>query len=361
MKIDSLYLEMEREMLEIIARQLRTDMRIDPTGTGTHWRVAQLANFGQLNNRQLAILRKYSGLSKQELLKWVEDTGVSTFTQFDEAFEKQFGLELPIGENTVRNRLSVLEKEALDTFGRIDASMLKGTHTIYRDIITQASMDVLLGQKSLYESVRDNTKKWASDGIPVLKDASGRTWGTEGYVTMVIRQTQKNVSVAMQEQRFDDYDMDIVEISQHMGSRPTHVEYQGNRYSRSGRSTIYPPLDKTTYGDITGIVTGIGCRHHMYGVHPDTHEPLKLPEQDAVETQDNYIESQKQRYLERQIRKAKREESILKELGATPDDLRKARDKVLLKQSSMRSFIKETGSVRRRGREGAWSGTVKKS
>lgn len=358
MNVDKLYLKLEEEMLENIAKQLKKDMKKDPTGQTPHWRTAQLDNFGVLNHEQLQTLAKYSGVAKEEIQTWIEEIGIAEATQYGEAFEKEMAIEHAKGVNTVKDRLEVFKSEALDQFDRIQTSMLQGSHKIYRDTVTKASADILLGQKSLYQSVRDSTKEWASSGIPVLVDSKGRTWGAEGYITMVVRQTQKKVATQMQEDVFDQYGMDIVEISQHMGSRPSHAPYQGKRYSRSGTSKEFPPLSETGYGAIDGLVTGIGCRHHMYGVHPDTHKPIKLPERNAEETQKNYIESQKQRALERGIRKAKREEQLLKEIGASPEDLQKAHEKVLRRQESMRNFIEETGLPRRRGREGAWSGTA---
>ena len=63
-----------------------------------------------------------------------------------------------------------------------------------------------------------------------------------------------------------------------------------------------------------------------------------------------YKESQQQRYIERQIRKSKREQSMLEALGDN-DGVAIAKQKVRAQQKNMREFIDKTDRTRRRNRE----------
>ena len=72
-------------------------------------------------------------------------------------------------------------------------------------------------------------------------------------------------------------------------------------------------------------------------------EKIHRKENDEV-----YEEKQQQRYLERQIRNAKREVSTLESAGL---DATKEKQKVKDKQAQMREFIKNSGRTRDYSRE----------
>lgn len=107
--------------------------------------------------------------------------------------------------------------------------------------------------------------------------------------------------------------VDLVEVTSHPGARPSHAEWQGRCYSRSGQKTI----DGTVYPDFrssTGYGTGPGlcgwnCRHSFgpyrhgapHAYDPDPKSETGLPNDEV------YALTQRQRAKERQIRSAKRE------------------------------------------------------
>ncbi|WP_238594764.1 phage minor capsid protein, partial [Caenibacillus caldisaponilyticus] len=196
--------------------------------------------------------------------------------------------------------------------------------------------------------LREVIGKWAEDGIPALIDKAGRRWSTEAYVNMVTRTMVTRISNDMQTARFQEYGVDLVEISSHADSRPSHIPFQGRIYSISGKSKKYPPLSETGYGTIEGI-GGINCRHVLYpyipGVTKKRFEPYN-----ATESKRIYAESQKQRYLERRIREAKREKAMMEAMG-DDEGAKLAAAKVRERQAVMREFIKQTDRTRRYNRE----------
>lgn len=72
------------------------------------------------------------------------------------------------------------------------------------------------------------------------------------------------------------------------------------------------------------------------------------------ENSKEYQQSQQQRYLERQIRNAKREKAMLENTGVDKEILKEAQTKISNKQAQLRDFIQETGSTRRPANE--WVG-----
>jgi hypothetical protein len=110
----------------------------------------------------------------------------------------------------------------------------------------------------------------------------------------------------------------------------------------------YPSIYDFGYGEPGGI-RGINCRH-MFFPFIDGINENNQPQYDQETMKKNREISQKQRYMERQIRKAKREYNIAEEIG-DPDAIRKARNKILTRQAKIREFVAEHDRPRFRDRE----------
>lgn len=105
-------------------------------------------------------------------------------------------------------------------------------------------------------------------------------------------------------------DWDLIRVSAHLGARygdggenpGNHFWWQGKLYSRTGKSTEYPDFVQSTgYG--TGIgLCGWNCRH-SFGPGDPNHNPYVGF--DAEENRKAYDLSQKQRAMERKIRRQK--------------------------------------------------------
>lgn len=93
----------------------------------------------------------------------------------------------------------------------------------------------------------------------------------------------------------------------------------------------------------------INCRHtltpYIEGISENNEQ--QVPEEDAVA---EFELTQKQRYLERQIRKAK-ESLRLAETTGDEDAIAKYKKQVRNRQATLRNFIKDNGLARQRARE----------
>ena len=177
-----------------------------------------------------------------------------------------------------------------------------------------------------------------------------------------------------QEALADELDCDLVEVTAHSGARvgkgiANHAAWQGKIYSRSGKSTKYPSLaEKTGYGSGAGLC-GWNCRHSFYpyiegserAYTDDELQALNEPKYEYNgERLSEYEATQKQRYIERQIRKYKREVAGFESAGVDTTD---SKSKLRRWQDRQRDFIEQTGLKRDYGREqiGMLHKTVAKS
>lgn len=135
-----------------------------------------------------------------------------------------------------------------------------------------------------------------------------------------------------------EMDCDLVEVTAHMGARPSHAVWQGKVYSISGNSKKYPKLSTATgYGTGDGL-KGWNCRHDFYPFFEGISERANLPV-DISENNEQYALSQKQRAMERSIRASKRR------LAAYDGALAETEDEVL-KRKLQNSFERHSAILK---------------
>jgi hypothetical protein len=153
--------------------------------------------------------------------------------------------------------------------------------------------------------------------------------------------TGVNITCArLQLELANEMDCELVEVTSHLGSRPSHAEWQGRIYSIRGATSRYPNLAEATgYGRGDGLC-GFNCRHNFYPFFEGLSKPLGNPH-DTKESEAYYALNQQQRALERNIRKSKRE------LSAIDGALENARD-TELKALLEKDFISKSSTLKRR-------------
>lgn len=137
-----------------------------------------------------------------------------------------------------------------------------------------------------------------------------------------------------------------------------HSAWQGKIYSRSGKHPKYPSLvEATGYGTGDGL-GGWNCRHSFFpfieGVSEPTYTGAELEDLNAKNYEFNgikmteYEATQKQRSIERNIRRWKREYKAMDAAGLSADE---AASKLAWWQKEQKSFLKQTGLKRQYVRE----------
>jgi tRNA uridine 5-carbamoylmethylation protein Kti12 len=317
------------------------------------WQGLKMMDIGGFNQANIKIMAKYAKTTESEIKRLLKIAGFEAALQYDgELSELLPEMAIKLGNiyqsNAIIRALNGLEAQAKQTFNLINTTMLDKSREIYLKTLNETVAKVITGTMTKNQALSHVARKWANDGIPAMVDKLGREWSSEAYVNMTMRATIGNTANNMQMARMDDYEVDLVEVSKHEASRPSHVQFQGKIYSRSGQSKRYPHINETGYGTITGI-GGINCSHRLYPYVQG--KSIKRPViVDETENKRKYEESQKQRSLERAIRKAKKELMVAEQIGE-PTEIQSAKLKVRNKQERMREFISETERTRRYNRE----------
>lgn len=142
-----------------------------------------------------------------------------------------------------------------------------------------------------------------TDGVYVQYDTRRDT--IETATTRAVRTGISQASAHIQIARMDEMDVDLVLVSSHLGARPSHYEWQGKVYTRSGLNPKYPDFETVTgYGTVTGLC-GANCRHSFSPYFEGQKNPFE--HYDSEENKKQYELEQRQRTLERRIRDTKRQ------------------------------------------------------
>lgn len=254
-----------------------------------------------------------------------------------------------------------------EILARYNLQMMEGAKQAFLQASTEAITQVNTGALTREQALHRAVRKLEAEGIPIITYQNRET----GKVTVrnkvdvaVRRHIRTQIAqdgARMTLDRLNAMDVALVEVSSHAGARPSHAIWQGRCYSLHGAVTIdgvtYPDFYSSTgYGSVSGLL-GANCRHsfgpYRHGAprqyKPDPEHASGLPNDEV------YKLEQKQRYLERGIRDAKRELRGAQQLfdadGSTENraNLAKAQAALKSKQSAMRDLIKDANGQAKPG------------
>lgn len=351
--VKDVFLQIEEQMLINIAKRLKKHESLMDKDIHS-WQLQQLQELGQLRREHIQLIAQYSGKTQEEVQKMLQKAGYAPVEEMEGILLQGVAagvlLQPPAMEvsSALGDILAQYQEQAGNTFNLINSTMLQQSERVYTDILNATVGKVLAGTQSAQEARREAVRAWADEGVPALIDRSGKKWSPEAYTSLVLRSMSNNIANDMQFARMEEYGVDLMEVSSHLGARPKCYPWQGKVISRTGQTKGYPTLSETSFGDLDGL-RGINCRHVFYPYIPGVSKE-RYPQYDETRNKSAYENSQKQRYLERRIRKAKREVNMMEAMGDS-EGVTQARSKVRERQGDMRTFINNTNRTRRRGRE----------
>ena len=174
------------------------------------------------------------------------------------------------------------------------------------------------GAADYITAVRNAARRLTESGLQFVDYSSGVVNHADVAVRRAVLTGISQVTGKIAEHNAAELDTDIVEVTAHAGARPDHAEWQGGWYSLSGKSKKYRSLAEATgYGRVDGL-KGANCRHDFYPVIEGIDKPMYIAEELANidpppftdkngKTYTYYEATQRQRAMERAIRKTKRE------------------------------------------------------
>lgn len=211
----------------------------------------------------------------------------------------EFAAQVEKSTNVAKNELTNLTR----TTGQLATAKLM-------NIYDQAYLQVSTGAYSYDQAVTNAVKKLAKDGLGEVTYPTGAKRTVEAAVRVAVRTSVSQNALKCEEDMLDDMDVNLVEVSSHLGARPSHAVWQGKIYWRKHPEGNYENFyEATGYGTPTGL-GGYNCRHQHYAYFGDDDEQA-YHHIDETLNKEAYEMEQKQRSLERKLREWDRKEKIL--------------------------------------------------
>jgi len=277
------------------------------------WRIRTLQESGELLEDILAELSKYTKREQQELLETFEDAGI-TATNYDNKIYKAAGLS-PVPFERSPTMIRLMERNMLATMGEwknFTRTTASAAQRLYIEQCDLAYNHVMSGAVGYTQAIKEAVNNVVSDGVTVTYP-SGRKDTIETAVARSVRTGVAQATGDISIKRMEEMNWDIILVSAHVGARTgdggenpgNHLWWQGQYYSKSGKSKHFPPFSVTGYGTASGLC-GVNCRH-SFG--PGTGNEKDNPYKQLLYEDNHEVEEkeQKQRTYERRIRKTKRE------------------------------------------------------
>lgn len=349
-----LFQEFEDSVLADIARRL---VKLDFSSTAA-WQAQRLLEAGAIYENIIAQLALLTGRSESELKRTFERAGVRSL-RFDDSIYREAGLD-PLPLNLSPQMAQVLIAGLQRTAGlmrNLTATTALSGQQSFIAAADLAWLQVSSGTFSYDEAIRAAVKSVGMSGMEIFYP-SGQVDKLDVAMRRAVLTGVGKTAGELQWSRADEMGQDLVQVSEHIGARPSHQVWQGGIYSRSGRHPRYPDfVSSTGYGTGPGL-GGWNCRHSFYpffeGISKNAYDRATRGNEMSrtVSYGDRkltmYEASQVQRKIERKIREWKRQAQALE---AAKLEATRELAKVKEWQASMRSFLRQTGLQRQYVRE----------
>ena len=349
-----LWQQVEDDILQDIARRMKSLGVLDPLTPTAIWQALRLAETRAVRSNTVATLARYTGKSRAEIKRLLETAGAQTLAA-DDAVYTAAGLDPPpINQSpALLNLLNAGYRQTCGTWQNLTATTANTVTGAFEDRLSRAWGLISTGALDYNTAIRRTVGDLA-DTIPYITYPSGHTDTLEVAARRAVLTGVNQTCAKLQLARMEEMDCEFVEVTAHEGARPTHAVWQGRVYHRGGAvvqdGERYEDFEAATgYGTGPGLC-GWNCRHNFYPFYPGisvrNYTDERLAELDARNIPyggglyTRYEITQMQRALERRVRKYKRR--YLAETAAGVDANQSAA-KLKAARQQLSAFLAETG------------------
>ncbi len=253
--------EFETEILEDIAKRIKVaNYKATSTAQWKYWKLREL---GLQSDYLSGELSRMLGVTKKDIHS-IMSQAIDLSVQNDLNLMRD--LKVLPNSYQITPYTSIVSRAAFNTFHEVKnwtGSMYSNTTKTFEHALDRAYLNVSSGLMTEKQAIEQAVDQLAREGILKSHTVNGRAERADVIVRRAVRTGTNITNGKVMDSILDDLDCDLVETSSHMGARPSHAEWQGKVFSRSGNNKKYPKFSTTGFGQIEGLM-GINCRHSYY-------------------------------------------------------------------------------------------------
>lgn len=349
-----LYADAEHRLLALCARQLAAGME------APGWAVAKIGALSLLRRAAEMLLDALAGNVDQEVRRVVAEA----YESGRHSALAELGVLGDDDRRTVAERtpqaqaVDRLAAETIETVTATHRGILRGVEDGYRQVVAEVTAAPLLGIDSRRQATQQAMTRFADRGVSSFRDRSGRRWQLTSYAEMAVRTSVGRAATEAHMTTLAAAGVDLVVVSSSPRECPLCRRWERKVLSIGGPSgartvDVEHATDdgRMIRVDIAGTldearVAGLqhpNCRHSV-----SAYSPGITRTEDAEPDPAGYEAGQRQRAIERRIRKYKQRAAA----AVTPEGRRAAEAKARQWQGAMRSHLAAHPQLRRlRNRE----------
>lgn len=275
----------------------------------------------ELRRLSVRIARIMNTASQKSSLA-IDQLAMKEYSQaIEEVFREVNFASAPYPTYAAISTVQALSDTATAKIASTTLQVVRDVTDVYRSITTQTVQSAIIAGVDHRVAMSHALNQYADRGITAFVDRAGRRWSLDSYVDMSVR-TMRNQ--ATQEGHLSGYEqagVELVRASWHPASAPQCFPFQNELLAISGGAGVREMVDPATGDKVTVTVKDtlrgaiskgyhhVNCRHRDTAYTPGDPTP-QVPMDTPAENKRKYKASQKQRYMERQLRRWKRREAV---------------------------------------------------
>ena len=287
------------------------------------WQLEKMKQMHMLNEENLRLISKYSGIAEEQLRYIVENEGLKLYTDTKQQLLEDLGHGSAGNSNDIQEILADYANQAVgDIHNLINTTLPMSVIGAYKGIVEQSVARVVTGLSTADKAISDTVMKWQEKGFQGFKDRAGRNWKIDNYARTVIKTTTYRTYREMRTRPAEELGIDTFYFSKKASARKScaplqhHIVTTGHARTEHGEHIL--ALSDYGYGRPEGCL-GINCGHMLTPFIPGANYKPDLGEDvDSVSPEqaiENANAEAKQRALERSIRANKEKLHVAEKLG----------------------------------------------
>lgn len=328
-KLVEMYQDLENWIISDIATRLIKSGELSGTADRELWKLQQM---GLHNTEIVKRISEMSGKSRNEVRRLLRDSVMTSFSDDKEVLAQISASDII---SPLKNNMAILamNAELIKTSGELDnltKTTIKQTQKDLLNMLNEVDYRIASGMQSYSSAVCEVLDRYAESGV-MVEYPTGTKRSLEAAVRCCVVTSMNQTAAQVTNIYIAQNKIEYVLVSAHPGARydkknPTgissHDYWQGKAYKIIGSEPGFPNLlestgytidPKTGTGTVVNLLGlhGYNCRHShgpwrkdMVNKYLDENGNVNI---NADESQKIYDLQQKQRLLEREIRKTKRE------------------------------------------------------
>lgn len=343
--LEGIPIPFERTMSDLEMRIMADIVRsIKVNGFSTSkadWQIRRLIQLGESEENIKKWVREALTVTDEELEKIFLDAVYEQYYGYKRIYD-MFGVkQIPFDRNIeLQTLLAAVKAQTKSEFKNVTNSMgfalrNPGTGSVYnspltefyRDTLDGAVMDIISGSVSYDVALNRAINAMTNSGLRTIYYDTRHSNRVEVAVRRAVMTGFRQVQGKINEQVAKDLGTDYFEVSFHIGARPEHQVWQGKVYSYEqlqsicGLGSVKGLHGANCYHDYNAFVPGISVRNYTDQQLEEMLEEENTPKKYLGKEYTVYQALQRQRQMERGMRKTRQDIKLLQEGGADEDSI----------------------------------------